>query len=207
VRGATGDEEPAQKWADVTGRLPDGSVGGLAVLNDAKYGYDICGGEIRLSVLRTPIYCFHEPAKRDERRRYEFVDQGRQVFTYALLAHGGDWREGDVVRQAQQLNHECIVREEPAHEGKLPPVYSFAEIDAPNVIVEAIKLEERGGGVILRAYETHGVETEAELKVEVASEKAARLRFRPCEIKTLRCWENTVTETDMLEGLAWEAGA
>jgi len=204
VRAASGNEEPAQKWADVTGRLDDGTVAGLAVLNDAKYGYDIRGGELRLSVLRTPIYCFHDPARRDPRRRYEFVDQGRQDFTYALLPHAGDWREGDVVRQAQQLNHPCLVREEPAHAGRLRPSFSLAEIDADNVILEVIKAAERGRGVVLRAYETHGRETRATLKLRLPRAKATELHFRPCEIKTLVFWGGRVAETDMLEGLAEE---
>ncbi len=202
VRPAEGTEEPAQKWADVTGRLPDGSIAGLAVLNDAKYGCDICGGELRLSVLRTPIYCFHEPAKVDPRQRYEFVDQGVQRFTYSLLPHAGDWREGEVVRQAQQLNHPCLVREEPAHKGRLRAVYSLVEIDVENVVVEVVKQTEWGRGVVLRAYETHGRETTATLRLRSPRVPATELYFRPCEIKTLIVSRGRVMETDLLEGLA-----
>jgi alpha-mannosidase len=199
VREPSGNEEPAQKWADVSGRFEDGGVGGLAVLNDAKYGYDIAGGELRLSVLRTPIYCFHDPAVRDPRRRYEFTDQGLQRFTYSLLPHSGDWREGDVVRQAQQLNHPCILREEPAHAGKLRPVFSLAEIDADNVIVEVIKQAEEGDGVVVRAYEAHGRKTKATLRLRLPGAKAAELSFRPYEIKTLLFAGGKLVETDMLE--------
>jgi alpha-mannosidase len=199
VREANGNEEPAQKWCDVSGKFADGSVGGLAILNDAKYGYDCLGGELRLSVLRTPIYCFHDPAQVDPRLRYEFTDQGLQRFTYSLLPHSGDWREGDVVRQAQQLNQPCIVREEPAHTGKLKPVFSMAEIDADNVIVEVVKQSECGCGVVVRAYEIHGVQTKAKLTLRLPAAKSVELSFRPYEIKTVLFTDGKIVETDMLE--------
>lgn len=197
TRQPTGNEEPAQRWADVSGTLAEGVQAGLAVLNDAKYGYDVCEGQLRLSVLRTPIYCFHDPAKVDPRRRYEFTDQGVQEFTYALLPHAGDWREGDVVRQGQQLNHPCLLREEPAHSGALPPAASLAEIEAPNVILEVLKQQEDGRGWCLRAYETTGAETETSLRF--GPDALYPLHFGPCEIKTLVLEDRKLVETDMLE--------
>jgi len=197
TREPNGNEEPAQKWADVTGTLEDGSQAGLAVLNDCKYAYDICEGEIRLSVLRTPIYCFHDPAKADLRRRYEYTDQGIQTMTYSLVPHAGNWREGDVVRQAQQVNHPCLVREEPAHKGKLAAIGGFASADQANVIVEVIKRHEDSDGLIARAYETHGQATTA--TITVAGQSSEALEFRPCEIKTLLVTDETISEVNLLE--------
>jgi alpha-mannosidase len=197
VREANGTEEPAQKWADVSGVLPGGAAGGLAVLNDGRYGYDIAEGELRLSVLRTPIYCFHEPEVQDDRKRYEFTDQGMQSFTYALAPHAGDWRQGDVVRQAQQLNHPCLLREEPTHKGKLPPVFSLAGLEGDGVVLEVIKQHEDGQGLVLRAYEAHGVAAEAVLRL--AGQDPVALSFKPGEIKTLLVGAAGCREVDMLE--------
>lgn len=200
IRPANGEEQPAHRWADITGTFAaqDGpQTAGLAVLNDAKYGYDALGGELRLSVLRTPIYCFHDPAVKDPRRRYEYTDQGLQRFRYALLPHAGDWRDGDVVRQAQQLNQPPIAREEPAHRGKLPATFSLASLDAHNVILEVIKRAEDGDGIVLRAYETHGRPAKAALTF--AGQQLGELAFRPCEIKTLLQANGKLIETDMLE--------
>jgi alpha-mannosidase len=166
-------------------------------LNDAKYGYDALGSELRLSVLRTPIYCFHDPAVKEPRRRYEYTDQGAQRFRYSLLPHAGDWRDGDVVRQAQQLNQPPIAREEPAHRGKLPPVFSLAHLDAPNVILEVIKQAEDAEGVVLRAYETHG--QPARTVLAFGGQEMGVVVFRPCEIKTFRIADGRLLETDMLE--------
>ena len=200
VRPANGEEQPAHRWADVTGtfgREGQRTCAGLAVLNDAKYGYDALGSELRLSVLRTPIYCFHDPAVKEPRRRYEYTDQGNHRFRYSLLPHAGDWRDGDVVRQAQQLNQPPIAREEPAHRGKLPPVFSLAHLDAPNVILEVIKQAEDAEGVVLRAYETHG--QPARTVLAFGGQEMGVVVFRPCEIKTFRIADGKLLETDMLE--------
>lgn len=197
VRKADGNEEPAQKWADVSGTLPDGASAGLAVLNDSRYGYDIRNGELRLSVLRTPIYCFHDPAQVDARRRYEYTDQGVQSLQYALMPHAGDWRRGEVVRQAQQLNHPCFVREEPAHRGRLPRQFSLAAAEDGNVILEAIKQAEDSEAMVVRAYETSG--EASEVAIALHGLEPATLCFAPCEIKTLLVADGKVVETDMLE--------
>ncbi len=63
----------AQRWADLS------EAGyGVALLNDCKYGYDVRGHTLRLSLLRAPTA--PDP----------LCDRGRHRFTYALLPHGGD---------------------------------------------------------------------------------------------------------------------
>jgi alpha-mannosidase len=51
VRKAQGDEDPGQRWIDVTGER-GGVQYGLAVINDAKYGYSVKGSELRVSIVR-----------------------------------------------------------------------------------------------------------------------------------------------------------
>ncbi len=77
----------AQKWAD----LSEGDYG-VALLNDCKYGYDIHGNVMRLSLLRAPT----APDRQADRGHHEFI--------YALLPHGGDFRKGGVIEQACALN-------------------------------------------------------------------------------------------------------
>ena len=76
------------RWADL------GEAGyGVALLNDCKYGYDIHGSVMRLSLLRAPTH--PDPA----------ADRGRHRFTYALMPHPGDFREAGVIAAAEDLNH------------------------------------------------------------------------------------------------------
>jgi alpha-mannosidase len=72
-------ETCAHKWVD----LSEGDYG-VSLLNDCKYGHDVQGNVIRLTLLRGPTY--PDPD----------ADQGEHHFTYSLLPHRGDWRAGTV---------------------------------------------------------------------------------------------------------------
>ena len=63
-RPASGDEEPGQSWVDVSG-----GGRGLAVINDAKYGYDVRGGDIGISAVRSPVWAWHAPRELEHGRR------------------------------------------------------------------------------------------------------------------------------------------
>jgi alpha-mannosidase len=129
----------AQKWADLS------EAGyGVALLNDCKYGHDIQGNVMRLSLLRAP----NSPDP--------LADRGRHQFTYALFPHLGDLREGRVVEQAYALNMPLIVREMSPANGSLPPSHSFFLVDRPGVVVEAVKVAEDGRAIIVRLYESEG---------------------------------------------------
>lgn len=77
----------AQRWAD----LSEGGYG-VSLLNDSKYGYDVLGNVLRLTLLRGT----EQPDPE--------ADQGPHDFKYSLLPHLGDWRQGETVKQAAQLN-------------------------------------------------------------------------------------------------------
>ncbi len=127
-------EVPAQKWADLS------EAGyGVALLNDCKYGYDVQGDTLRLSLIKSATM------------PDEGSDQGLHAFAYSLLPHPGNWRES-VPQEAYALNHP--VRVLPVHgaagRGLAGPL---VRCDAPNVTVETIKPAEDGRGLILRLYE------------------------------------------------------
>ncbi|MFQ6546866.1 alpha-mannosidase [Aestuariibius sp. 2305UL40-4] len=125
-------EVPAQKWAD----LSEGHYG-VALLNDCKYGYDVTDNVLRLTLIKSAT--MPDPK----------ADQGRHVFTYALLPHKGDWR-GEVLREAYDLN--LPARVVPVQGDGL----ALARTNAENIIVETVKPSEDGDGVILRLFEAHG---------------------------------------------------
>ncbi len=204
VRPATGDEQPAQRWVDLSGRI-DGGGGeapyGVALLNDSRYGFDIRDAEIRMSVVRSPIYAFHDPAQVVPDETYEYTDQGRHVVRYAIVPHQGTWREAAVVRRAAEFNRPCLVLQEPAHDGLLPPSYAFVATDCPNVDVEAVKPAERGSDTIVRLRETSG--RDANCRLLLAGSQTLKLALRAWEIKTLAVspsdGEWYAEETNLLE--------
>jgi alpha-mannosidase len=129
------------KWAD----LSEGDYG-VSLLNDCKYGYDIKGNLMRLTLLRSPIY--PDP----------HADQGEHIFVYSLYPHRYDWRYGGTVQEAYSINQPLhyVVKEEGNLGSGLPRILSLVNMDATNVILEVLKEAEDGQGLIIRLFETYG---------------------------------------------------
>ena len=80
---------------------------------------------------------------------------GAHAFTYALLPHSGDWREGETVRRAWELNVPLVGLPATPGQGDLPGAASFIQVAGPAVL-ETVKPAENGDGWIVRLYEPHG---------------------------------------------------
>lgn len=200
-------EFAAQKWIAVEehGR-------GLALLTDCKYGYDVKGSTMRLTLLRSP--------KAPDPQ----ADMGDHRFTYAILPFEGAFSVESVVREAYDLNHPATVL--PFHTGVDRGVdpgagsrssgprgseTSLLRLDTAQVIIEALKTPEgapgAAGDMILRLYEAGGGTVNCTLSAAYPLESvhetnmlerdprplplentrgSVRLHFRPFEIKTLR---------------------
>jgi len=126
----------AQRWAD----LSEGGYG-VSLLNDSRYGHDVLGNTLRLTLLRGTE--FPDPE----------ADQGEHEFTYSLLPHEGDWRQGGTVRCAAELNVPLTVV--PVSGAAADAPVSYLSVEGP-AVVEALKPAEDGDGVILRLYEPNG---------------------------------------------------
>ncbi|MCP9487791.1 MAG: hypothetical protein MSC30_18280 [Gaiellaceae bacterium MAG52_C11] len=193
-RPASGDEEPGQSWVDVSdaGR-------GLTVINDAKYGYDVRGGDIGISAVRSPVWAWHDPRELEEDGDFEYMDQGRQTFLVRLIPHAGDWRDADVVRWATELNQPPFALIETFHAGPLAQSDSFASDGGGDVVVAVLKAAEDGdGSVVVRAYESAGRAARSTLRV---LDRTIEADFGAHEIKTfvLPAGGGSAVETNLLE--------
>ena len=142
----------AHRWADL------GEPGyGVALLNDCKYGYDIQGSVMRLSLLRAPTH--PDPA----------ADRGKHRFTYALMPHPGDFREAGVIAAAEDLNNPLRVVRGGLSAGERR---SLIEVDTPQVVVEAIKRAEDSDAVIIRLYEAWGGRCRARVRTSLPGSRA-----------------------------------
>lgn len=201
-RAVDGGEEPGQSWVDVSGVLPDGTRAGLAVVNDAKSAYDVLDGEIGITMVRSPVYAWHEPRELEPEGTFSYHDQGRQSFRYLLVPHDGDWRSADVVRTAAELQQQPVATFESFHSGPLPPSRSFVSASDGSVVVTVLKVAEDGPEhVVLRAYESVG--RPERLTVDLAFlGRTVEADFAPHEIKTLLVPvdpEQPVRDVDLLE--------
>lgn len=189
-RDANGYEEPGQSWVDVSG----GGCG-LSVINDAKHGYDVRGGDIGISAVRSPVWAWHDPRELEEAGDFEYMDLGRQTFLVRLVPHAGDWRQAGVVRLAAELNQPAFPLLETFHAGSLPLARSFADDGGGDVVLTVVKAAEDGGYAV-RAYESAGRAARASFDVLGNRVEA---EFDPHEIKTFVLRDGEVRETNLLE--------
>jgi alpha-mannosidase len=199
VRRASGDEDPGQRWIDVSGDR-QGKTYGLAVLNDAKYGYGVQDNDLRVSIVRGAVYAHHLPRKLEPNGEYLWMDQGRQTFRMLLVPHSGTWQDAGVVRMAEEFTAPAPVIFQGIHPGTRPPSASFLSVDVPDVVVSAVKEAEDGNDLIVRCYETAGRPTKARLNLGLVN-RSWTGSFRPLEIKTLRVPRSggEIREVNLLE--------
>jgi alpha-mannosidase len=165
---------------------------GFAVLNDSKYGVNVLGNSINLTLLKSP--------KAPDMN----ADQGTQAFTYSLYSWNGSFAASGLVREGFELN--CPAVTAPGGLGEK----SLFRVNSPNVIVDTVKPAENGAPdlVVLRLYESMRTATACTLAVDLplvgveetdmrerttrtleVREGKVSLELRPFEIKTLvlRC--------------------
>ena len=198
-RSNVGDEDPGQRWIDLTG-MAAGKAYGLAIVNDAKYGYSVKGTDLRVSIVRGAVYAQHEPRTLDPNSDYQWMDQGVQTFRMLLMPHAGGWQEAQVVRAAEELVEPAAVIYQGIHPGTRPESGSFLSVDSPNIIVSAVKQAEDGDDTIIRCFEATGRQTTATITLGFAHTSWSG-SFHAFEIKTLRInrKSNAVTEVNILE--------
>lgn len=200
TRPTNGNEEPGQRWIDISGTRPGPGVrAGLALINDAKYGYSTPGGDLRVTVVRSPPYALHR--KPDPQFDYHhWMDQGEQTFRLKLVPHDGDWTAVNLPRLAEEFTVPALILLQGIHPGARPQSASFLSIDAASINVTAIKQAEDNDDLVFRCHETAGRATTATLALHFAGKKWTG-DFRSHEIKTLRFNRATCTftETNALE--------
>ncbi len=178
-------EVPHQKWVDVS------EYGyGAALLNDSKYGVNVDGTEIGLSLLRAP------------RSPDPEADMGFHNFTYSILPHQGDFRESGVIKQAYELNSKSEI----APVKDMINVDPIIEINEGGIVIETVKRsEDSPNALVIRAYEAWGRKVSTKMSLNfspkkvmdvnlIEDEKAElepkggeiSLNFSPFEIKSLK---------------------
>jgi alpha-mannosidase len=199
VRAANGNEEPGQRWIDLSG-MRQGIACGLAVINDAKYGYSVSGNDMRISIARAAVYAHHNPRILDPETEHQWMDQGIQNFRMLLVPHAGNWISCNVARMAEEFISPPEVIYQGIHGGSAPKSDSFLSVSSPGVIVSALKLAESGDELIVRCVETSGTQVKATLDLRFANLSWSG-DFHPCEIKTLSVGRKAgeVREVTLLE--------
>ena len=186
-----------QKFETCAHKFADMSEGGygVALLNNCKYGHDIHGSLMQLTLLKRPTY------------PNEVADKGHHSFTYSLLPHKGALKDSDTVRQAYLLNFPMYAVKTAGgrQEGPLPEEWSLIRSDREELVIETVKEAEYSEDIIVRGYEakntrgcasvTLGFEPKEVWLADISENKLEKLEvigrtfrvpYRPFEIITLR---------------------
>lgn len=198
-RATNGDEDPGQRWIDLTGNLSSQTFG-LTVMNDAKYGYSVHGNDMRISIARSAVFAHHNPRILDPQADHLWMDQGIQTFKLLLTPHSGTWKENAIQRTAEEFIAPPLSIYQGIHGGTMPKSGSFLSSSSPSVIITSVKQAEFSKDIIVRCVEMTGSPVTASIDLAFAGKKHD-LKFKTNEIKTLRINNKTgqVTEVNLLE--------
>lgn len=162
-------EVPAERWADMSdengGADSSGSHFGVSLINNSKYGYDIKGSMMRLSLLRSPVW--PDPT----------ADRGKHRIDYAIYSHAGTWKSGGTLEAGYSFNYPLIARIGAHHRGKLPLSHSFFGLSPSNLVLTIAKQAEDSKAWILEWYETSGKNSRAELTLPWKPKKVVESNF------------------------------
>jgi alpha-mannosidase len=177
-------ETVAHQWADLSEQNY-----GVSLLNNCKYGHDIKGHTMRLSLIKS--------AKAPDYMQ----DQGEHHFTYSLYPHADGWVEAETVKEAWKLNHSFTVAE-----GHAKDRQQLFAINHPFVHLDAVKKAEDNEDIILRFHEFAGgtqnvtitpafsymgwQECDLRERVDVEEKQTGpiKLTVTPYEVKTIRIY-------------------
>lgn len=178
----------AQKYAD----LSDFGYG-VSLINDCKYGYDIHGNTMKLSLIKCSGY------------PNNFIDKGHHTFTYSLFPHSDDFRKAGTIKQAMYLNQPMTAFKINAQDGKLKDAYSLISCDKKNVLIETVKKAYDDNSCVFRMYESFNMNTDEEFSFGFIPQKVwlcdllenniqeiqiengkVKLRIKPFEIITIK---------------------
>jgi alpha-mannosidase len=153
-------EVPTQRWADLSQ-----NDFGVSLLNTSKYGYDIKGNVMRLSLLRSPKW--PDPT----------ADRGKHSIRYALYPHSKSWQQSSTTQRGYEYNNPMIAIMSDKHKGKLPSSNSLVKLEPANLVLTTIKKAEDDNAWIFQWYDAKGEETDAVLTLPRTPKKVFRSNF------------------------------
>ncbi|MFG6104972.1 alpha-mannosidase [Leptothoe sp. EHU-05/26/07-4] len=138
-------EVPALRWAD----LSDDTFG-LSILTDCKHGFDAQPSQLRLTLLKAPLW--PDPG----------CDRGHHHFTYAIYPHAGSWQSACTPHHARALNIplRTYLPKAMTSSNRSTPVstsQSFFSLESDHLILAALKPSESDPErFIARYYDAYG---------------------------------------------------
>ena len=154
---------------------------GVMYLNDCKYGFDVIGSQLGITVVRGPKYppatgyVSEERKGRQDAGPPEYADQGEHFLRYAIIPYQGSWHSNPWIKFAHYYNHRAfaeLVKIEPSRKSTadaMPMISVVASEGTNNLEIAAMKapedLPDSESALILRVVETGRLITEGTLNI------------------------------------------
>lgn len=175
----------------------------ILAVNNGIYGssFDDENNALKLTLLRSPSYCAHPIDDRQvvpQDRAVPYIEQGERDFSFLFTFGERDDILSRASRVAQHFNMAPMVLSfYPTGVGELPEARIYVKNN--NVInVTAFKKAEVGEGYILRLFNPTPDEQSAIVTFKGIEYNAV---FGKYEIVTLRCLDDKIEKSDLLENL------
>lgn len=166
--GVNGDW-PVTHWA-----APASKTGSVAVINRGECSYRVEGGNVLVSLLRSPTtpWCMYEPNFYRMPLFDGMRDSGVHRFGLALYPFDALWSAADVTQQAWSYNAPLVARADatPAGEPRL-------RLEATGTMISTLKRAEEGDALIVRLYEYAGRGEAVLLDVPPGFSRAAQVNL------------------------------
>ncbi|HMK37813.1 MAG TPA: glycoside hydrolase family 38 C-terminal domain-containing protein [Bacteroidota bacterium] len=177
-------EVPAARWADVST-----DEYGVSLINGAKYGYDIKGNTMRLSLLRSPRW--PDPT----------ADRGKHSISYSLYPHPGRWQSAATHQRGYEFNTPLLAAMTDPHKGKLPAAHSFLSITPSNLVLTSVKRAEEGNAWVLQWYDVKGEPSRALVTLPFHPSRALVSNFMEEEGAPIEVKGNTIAVPTTAHGI------
>ncbi len=175
-RACDGREYPVGEWLKWQSKN-----GWVTLLLDGIFAYDTQAKNLRLTLLRSPIYGDLRTEPLDNNADYPYMGQG--ISTGRIRVYNAKINNAAVTAWATHFNNPPVIICEANHAGALPARFTGLEVTGSAVLVTAIKEAEDGNGTILRMVEYEG--KVAEIKFSLLGSLPYETTLSPFEIKTV----------------------
>jgi alpha-mannosidase len=180
-RPADGTEVPALRWVDVSDKEY-----GFSLLNDSKYGFDVKGNTVRMTLVRTS----YNPDPRPDLKVHEIK--------YSVYPHRNGWKEALTFRKGYEVNHPLkafAVTDRSTSKEYASEETSFLQVKPDNVVVSCVKLAKDSEDCIVRIYDATGSGAKAELTFGFNIREAEEVDLTEKKLRTLELQVNKIKLT------------
>ena len=171
-------EVPALRWGDLSAEDY-----GISLLNKSKYGYDIKGNVMRLSLLRSPVW--PDPT----------ADRGNHRIEYSLYPHKGGVTNGRTIKKGYEYNFPLLVLLSEPQNGQMPTEYSFIGVNEGSIIITTVKKAMEDDALVIQLYESEGKENKSDITLFSKISKAVECNFLEEDIKEIDYNDNQINLT------------